>query len=206
MIFRPKSRNTAAATPSCARRTAPWQRNWRGSFHNTTSERRYWSCHILSTNGFKTEWHRVWKRICRPQSTCKPAWDYLNCTNVKPHTSGPPCQFQTHESFTHFTQVSHLLAAVFQFYVAKAPWARNETPLCVKTTHKFMWLSSRTWKRSSNTETWKKSCWRPNSRSQTWCWRRQRRSTSWKESLYVLCIRFVECYKHFNNVFAILIP
>lgn len=75
----------------------------------------------------------------------------------------------------------------------------------MKTTHKFTRMSSRTWKRSSNTETWKKSCWKPNSHRQTWYWRRQRRSTNWKKSMYVLFIRFVECYGHFNNTIAIIL-
>lgn len=110
------------------------------------------------------------------------------------------------ELFVNLTQSLLLLAIVFQFYVAKAPKARNETVFCLKTTHKFTWMSSRTWKRSSNTETLKKSCWKPNSHRLTWYWRRQRRSTSWKKSMYVRCIRFVECYKHFNNIFVILSP
>lgn len=74
---RPKSRSTAPATPSCARRTAPWQRSWRGSYRSTTSERRYWSWHAR-THRFKT---KVKKWIYKPKPTRKPAWHNLSRTS-----------------------------------------------------------------------------------------------------------------------------
>lgn len=68
----------------------------------------------------RTQPHKLWKWIPKPQSTCKPTWDILNCTNVKSHTSGP----LTCELFAHFTKV----AVSFQFYAAK----EMETAFCVK--------------------------------------------------------------------------
>lgn len=181
---RPKSRSTAPATPSCARRTAPWQRSWRGSYRSTTSERRYWSWHART--GSK---QRLKSGSINPNLHANPP----DITWAVPHTFGRLRQSQTCELLSHFTHVFHLLAALFQFYAAKKlPEQEMKQSVRVRATHKSSWLSSRTWRRSSSTETWKKSCWRPNSRRPTCCCRRPSRSTSWRESSYVPCIRFVE--------------
>ncbi len=98
-----------------------------------------------------------------------------------------------------------LFLHTFQVYAAKKKWKS----FLRKMTHKFTWLSFRTWRRSSNTETWKKSCWRPNSRRQTWYWRRPRRSTSWRESLYVMSYLVLSDLSNATSTlitFAIQIP
>lgn len=61
----------------------------------------------------------------------------------------------------------------------------------------LIWLRCRTWRRSSSTEIWKRSCWRLSSHKQTWYWRRSRRSTGWRRNWY---------RELSNSMFAVLIP
>lgn len=61
----------------------------------------------------------------------------------------------------------------------------------------LIWLLCRTWRRSSSTEIWKRSCWRPNSHKQTWFRRRPRRSTGWRKNWY---------RRLSHSMFVLLIP
>lgn len=98
---RPRSRSTAAATPSCARRTALWPRNWRDSSRNTTSERRYWFWHARVQN-------KVWKWNFYMQHHLK------NCTKTSHRLI--LCASLRRINYSHISpELSHLLASVFQF-------------------------------------------------------------------------------------------
>lgn len=117
---RPKSRSTAPATPSCARRTAPWQRSWRGSYRSTTSERRYWSWHAR-THRFKT---KVKKWIYKPKPTRKPAWHNLSRTS---HIWASAPVSNLWIIITFHPRLPFISCTISVLCSQKAPRARNET-------------------------------------------------------------------------------